>query len=102
MGFLDVNSLEGIQVITNQEGPLAPAELEMLEWNIPILKPNGKLEPPDIEYEHMLEVMAAAKRQSGRLITDLDELARIARTHHQWAEKPAINQEDASGPNLGT
>jgi hypothetical protein len=76
---------------TDHEGPLTPPELEMLEWNIPILKPCGKLEPPDIEYDVMLSVMEAARRQSGRLITDLDELARIARKHNQWVgKKPAV------------
>jgi len=76
---------------TGHEGPLTPAELEMLEWNIPILKPCGKFEPPEIEYEVMLKVMETARRQSGRLITDLDELARIARKHNQWiGKKPAV------------
>ena len=70
-------------MITDQEQPLSRAELEMLKWNIPILKPNGKLEPPDIEYQNMLDVMATARRESGRLITNLDELARIARKHNQ-------------------
>jgi len=79
-----------------QEGPLSQAELEMLEWNIPILKSNGKCEPPDIEYADMLEVMATAKRQSGRLITDLDELARIARKHNQWTGKQKISQTTPS------
>jgi len=57
----------------------------------PILKPCGKFEPPEIEYEVMLKVMETARRQSGRLITDLDELARIARKHNQWiGKKPAV------------
>jgi hypothetical protein len=69
--------------IEGEDRPLTPAELEMLEWNIPVLKPSGKLEPPDVEYGYMLEVMATAKRESGRLITNLDELAQIARKHNQ-------------------
>jgi hypothetical protein len=65
------------------DGPLTPAELEMLDWNRPILKPNGKLEPPDIEHDYMIRVMATARAQSGRTITNLDELACIARKHNQ-------------------
>ncbi len=69
--------------VSVQDGPLSSAELEMLEWDTPILKQNGRVEPPDIEYEYMLTVMKMAKEQSGRLINNLNELARIARKHKQ-------------------
>ena len=73
----------GRRMIAAQNETLTAAELEMLKWNQPVLKPNGKLEPPDVPYEYMLEVMKAARLQSGRLITDLDEFARIARRYGQ-------------------
>jgi hypothetical protein len=73
----------GPPTVDNNDGPLTPAELEMLEWNRPVLQPSGRIAPPDVEYEYMLRVMAIAKKQSGRAITNLDELERIARKHNQ-------------------
>ena len=82
----------------DREGPLTPAELEMLAWNTPILKPSGKLEPPDIEYDYMLEVMKAAKTQSGRRITSLDELNRLARKHNQAGRKSGARESGCKSP----
>ena len=81
------------------DGPLTPAELEMLNWNTPILKPNGKLEPLDVEYEYMLAVMARARHESGRSITNLDDLARIARKHGQLVEDSHLPEKPWRTPN---
>lgn len=74
----------------NHEGPLTPAELEMLSWNTPVLKANGRVEPPDLEDEYMLRVLAAAKAESGCLRSNLDELARIARMHNQFPNEGGV------------
>lgn len=83
-------------MIQDSDHPLTPAELEMLRWNTAITKPSGKVEPPDVDYDYMLEVMAEARRQSGRLVTNLDELATIARKHGQLKESDS-SQSDSRG-----
>ena len=72
------------------EGPCSPSELRMLtELHQKAVQLSGRYEPPTVPLEFMLQLMADAKRESGRLINDLDKLERIARRHGQW---PAVER----------
>ena len=65
-------------------GPLSTAELRLLDLNRKVLKENGRIEPPDVDYELMVALITAARKDGRRKeVTNLDNLARIARKHGQ-------------------
>src|SRR5258708_3318889 len=82
------------------EAPLTLAELELLKINHKTLKDNGKFEPPDIDFEDLQVLLAAAYRESGRRITNLDELQRIAESHGQVPDLAGASAPAAAPPKV--